>query len=168
MAKLNSSKTKFNLEKIDFNKELKRIIENKKTLFDSKKIVIKNNVIGKKFVIADKLRLEELITNIFENSVKYSNKNTDITIDAKKEKDYVKVSIKDQGIGMTKNQIEHVFEEFYKVDSSRHDSESTGLGMTICKRIIERLNGKIWVESQGLGKGTTVFFTLPLYNKNKK
>jgi len=131
--------------------------------------VIKNNVIGKKFVLADKLRLEELINNIFENSVKYSNNNnTDITIDAQKEKDYVKVSIKDQGIGMTKNQVKHVFEEFYKVDSSRHDSDSTGLGMTICKRIIERLDGKIWVESQGLGKGTTIFFTIPLYSKDTK
>ena len=169
LAKLNSSKTKFNLEKIDFSKELNRIIENKKNLLDSKKIVIKNNVIGKKFVLADKLRLEELINNIFENSVKYSNNNnTDITIDAQKEKDYVKVSIKDQGIGMTKNQVKHVFEEFYKVDSSRHDSDSTGLGMTICKRIIERLDGKIWVESQGLGKGTTIFFTIPLYSKDTK
>lgn len=168
LAKLNSSKTKFNLENIDLNKEIKRIIENKKSLFESKKIMIKNNVIGKKFVIADKLRLEELITNIFENSFKYSNKNTEITIDAQKEKDYIKISIKDQGIGMTKNQIKHIFEEFYKVDSSRHDSYSSGLGMTICKKIVEKLNGKIWVESQGIGKGTSVFFTIPIYNKNKK
>ncbi len=168
LAKLNSSKTKFNFENIDLNKELKRIIENKKSLFKSKKIRIKNNIVGKKFVIADKLRLEELITNIFENSFKYSNKNSKITIDAQKEKDYVKISIKDQGIGMTKNQIKHIFDEFYKVDSSRHDSDSSGLGLTICKRIVEKLNGKIWVESQGIGKGTSVFFTLPIYNKNKK
>lgn len=168
LAKLNSSKTKFNLENIDLNKEIKRIIENKKSLFESKKIMIKNNAMGKNFVIADKLRLEELITNIFENSFKYSNNNTEITINAQKEKDYIKISIKDQGIGMTKNQIKHIFEEFYKVDSSRHDSYSSGLGMTICKRIIEKLNGKIWVESQGIGKGTTVSFTLPIYNKNKK
>ena len=168
LAKLNSSKTKFNFENIDLNKEIKRIIENKKSLFDSKKIRIKNNIKGKKFVIADKLRSEELITNIFENSFKYSNKNSEITIDAQKEKDNVKISIKDQGIGMTKNQIKHIFDEFYKVDSSRHDSDSSGLGLTICKRIVEKLNGKIWVESQGLGKGTSVFFTLPIYNKNKK
>ncbi len=168
LAKLNSSKTKFNFENIDLNKEIKRIIENKKSLFKSKKIRIKNNIVGKKFVIADKLRLEELITNIFENSFKYSNKNSKITIDAQKEKDYVKISIKDQGIGMTKNQIKHIFDEFYKVDSSRHDSDSSGLGLTICKRIVEKLNGKIWVESQGIGKGTSVFFTLPIYNKNKK
>ncbi len=168
LAKLNSSKTKFNFENIDLNKEIKRIIENKKSLFKSKKIRIKNNIVGKKFVIADKLRLEELITNIFENSFKYSNKNSKITIDAQKEKDYVKISINDQGIGMTKNQIKHIFDEFYKVDSSRHDSDSSGLGLTICKRIVEKLNGKIWVESQGIGKGTSVFFTLPIYNKNKK
>ena len=168
LAKLNSSKTKFNFENIDLNKEIKRIIENKKSLFKSKKIRIKNNIKGKNFVVADKLRLEELITNIFENSFKYSNKNSEITIDAQEEKNHVKISIKDQGIGMTKNQIKHIFDEFYKVDSSRHVSYSSGLGLTICKRIVEKLNGKIWVESQGIGKGTSVFFTLPIYNKNKK
>ena len=64
---------------------------------------------------------------------------------------------------MTKQQIKNAFEEFYKADQSRHDFDSSGLGLTISKKIIERHNGKIWMESTGLGQGTTVFFTLPLY-----
>ena len=67
---------------------------------------------------------------------------------------------------MTKKQIKQIFEEFYKADKSRHDFDSSGLGLTICKRIVERHNGKIWIESPGLGKGTTVFLTLPLYTKD--
>jgi signal transduction histidine kinase len=68
-------------------------------------------------------------------------------------------------MGMTKKQLKHIFDEFYKADQSRHDFDSSGLGLTICKKIVERHNGKIWVESQGLDKGTTVFFTLPIYSE---
>ena len=168
LAKLNSPKTKFSIEKIELKDEIKRIINNKKTLLKSKKLKIKNNVTKKFFVLADKLRLEELITNLFENSARYSKKNDTITVDAEEEKDFVKISIKDTGMGMTKNQIKHIFEEFYKADDSRHDFESSGLGLTICKKIVEKHSGKIWVESQGLGKGTTLFFTLPLFKDKEE
>ena len=163
LAKLNSPNTKFSLEEIDIKYELTRIIQNKADLLKSKKIEIKNNINKKIIVKADKLRLEELVSNLIENSVKYSEEFGKITIDAIKEKNHVKISIKDTGLGMTKEQIKHAFEEFYKADKSRHDFESSGLGMTICKKIIERHNGKIWIESPGLGKGITVHFTLPLY-----
>ncbi len=167
LAKLNSPKTKFSLEKIDLKEEIKKIIKNKKTLFIDKKLEVKNNITKTLIVNVDKLRLEELISNLLENSVKFSNYNGKIIIDAKKEKDYAKISIKDTGMGMTKQQIKHAFEEFYKADQSRHDFHSSGLGLTISKKIVEKHNGKIWIESPGPNKGATVFFTLPL-NSNKK
>jgi len=168
LAKLNSPKTKFSLEEINLKKEIKRTIENKKTLFDTKKIKLKNNITNDYFVQADKLRLEELLTNILENSIKYNNNGGEIIINAEKEKDFVKISIKDTGIGMTENQIKHIFDEFYKADQSRHDFESSGLGMTISKRIVERHNGQIWAESPGIGKGTIVYFTIPLVEDKTK
>ena len=166
LAKLNSPKTKFSLGKIDLKDEIKRIIKNKKTLFESKNLIIQNNITNKFLINADKLRFEEILSNLLENSVKYSNNNGKITFDAVKENDNVKISISDKGTGMTKKQIKHIFEEFYKADKSRHDFESSGLGLTICRRIVEKHGGKIWVESKGRGKGTTVFFTLPIYTEN--
>jgi signal transduction histidine kinase len=68
---------------------------------------------------------------------------------------------------MTSEQLEHIFEEFYKADESRHDFENSGLGMTICKRIVEKHGGTIWAESEGANKGSTFFVTLPK-TKDKK
>jgi signal transduction histidine kinase len=62
---------------------------------------------------------------------------------------------------MTKEQLERLFDEFYKADESRHDFDSSGLGMSIAKRIVEKHGGRIWVESDGIGKGSTFYFTLP-------
>ena len=83
-----------------------------------------------------------------------------ITIDAKKEKNIVTVSLKDTGIGMTKDQSKKIFDEFYKADRTTSEYKSSGLGLSICKRIIEKHDGKIWVESPGPGKGSTFYFTL--------
>jgi signal transduction histidine kinase len=161
LAVLNSPNTRFSIEQLKLFEEVDQIIENKKILFDGNKIRISNKIDHKLSIKADRLRLEELLTNIFENSVKYSNENCLITINAEQTNDFVKISIADNGIGMTKEQIERIFDEFYKADSARHDIQNTGLGMSICKRIVEKQGGSIWVESPGPGKGTIVFFTLP-------
>jgi len=161
LAVLNSPNTKFSIEIMNLFKEVDQSIGNKKILFDEDKIKFSNKIDHKLSIKADRLRLEELLTNIFENSVKYSQDGCRITIDAEQTNDFVKISIVDNGIGMTKEQTERIFDEFYKADSARHDIQNTGLGMSICKRIVEKHGGNIWVESPGPGKGTTVFFTLP-------
>jgi len=168
LAKLNSPKTQFSLDQINLNDELENIIENKKTLFEDKKINIVNKISDNYIVKADKLRLEELFTNIFENSVKFTKEKGTITLNVKEKNNFLEISITDTGEGMTSEQIDHIFDEFYKADESRHDFDSSGLGMSICKRIVERHGGKIWVKSQGIGKGTTVYFTIPLISKEIK
>ena len=69
--------------------------------------------------------------------------------------------VKDTGLGMNNDQLNHVFDEFYKADKARHDFESSGLGLSICKRIVEKHGGRIWAESPGNNRGTTMFFTIP-------
>lgn len=161
LAVLNSPNTKLSLEKLNLFKEVKQIIENKKILFEDSHTKVSNTIDPGLWIMADRLRLEELLTNILENSTKYCSEKCAITISARKEDTFVVLCLEDNGIGMTKEQIERIFDEFYKADYARHDIQNTGLGMSICKRIIERHGGRIWVESPGPGKGTTVFFTLP-------
>lgn len=161
LAVLNSPNTKLSLEKVNLFKEIDQIIENKKILFEDSHTKISNTIDPGLSIKVDRLRFEELLTNIFENSTKYCSEKCEITIDATQEDDFVLISIKDNGIGMTQAQIDRIFDEFYKADYARHDIQNTGLGMSICKRIVERHGGRIWVESPGPGQGTTVFFTMP-------
>jgi PAS domain S-box-containing protein len=170
LAKLNSSDTVFNFEETNLLSEMNKVIDTNKLMFEGNKIKVVNNIPKGIEVYVDKLRLEELFHNLLSNSVKYTDGKGTVTLDAKMEGNFVTVSVRDTGIGMTRDQLSHVFDEFFKADSSRHDFDSSGLGMPICKRIVERHGGSIWVESQGPGKGSTFYCTLPreMINNNQK
>jgi len=168
LAWLNSSQIEFEFEQTNLLTEINNAIENIQFLFNENNINVLNMVDEEIIVTADKRQLYEVFTNLFTNAIKYSQENKgSIVIDAEKEKDdEVIVSVKDDGIGMTSKQQKFVFNEFYKLDSSRHDLDSSGLGLAICKRIVEHHGGRIWAESQGLGQGCTFYFTLK--NRGKK
>jgi PAS domain S-box-containing protein len=167
LARLNSPSTVPNIESISLVTEVNDVLKSKQSIFLDKNISVKNNIDDQLIVQADSVQIKELFDNIIVNAVKYSkpSENLHIFIDAKKEENDIVISIKDTGIGMSCEQLEHIFHEFYKADSSRHNLESTGLGLSICKRIIEKHSGKIWAESPGLGKGSTFYFSLPITKK---
>ncbi len=161
LAQLNSYSVSLKPERFDIVNEIKNTIEVLFSLFEEKGIKIVDNTASPINVDADRMLIKELFHNIISNSVKYTNGEGVVTFDITLSGGTIKVSIKDNGIGMNEEQIKRVFEEFYKVDDSRNDRSSTGLGLSICQRIIEKLGGSIWVESPGPGQGTTVHFTLP-------
>lgn len=100
-----------------------------------------------------------VISNLLSNAIKYTKKGG-IVIVALKKNDNVVISIKDTGIGMQSSDIPLLFEEFFR--ANKHTGEGVGLGLATCKRIIEAHSGKIWAKSNGLGKGSTFFFSIPL------
>lgn len=163
LARLNSPNIKFDIENLNIKKEIDDIILDQQFFFNETNFEVKNNIKDDIIVKADKIKLEELIKNLFTNAVKYSLDGKGvITIDADKKDGFVKLSIKDAGIGITPEDINRIFDEFYKADESRHELDSSGLGLSICKRIVERHGGRIWAESDGKGKGSTFYFTLKL------
>jgi len=168
LARLNSPRVKFDIIETNLLTEASKIIENKLITLKEKDVVIENNIKGDIIVKADTLRLGEVFNNLIGNSIKYMPKGGTITFDAKTEEDVVTVSITDTGVGMTKEQLNQIFDEFYIADESRHDRVSSGLGLPICKRIVEKHNGKIWAESKGEGKGSTFYFTLKTKKRNLK
>ncbi|HEC89355.1 MAG TPA: PAS domain S-box protein, partial [Thermoplasmatales archaeon] len=137
LARLNSPNAEIYLEETNLLKEINNAIERNKTSLQEHNIYVESLVDGDILVNADKLHLGELLDNLISNAVKYTPDGGKITINVEYENDEVKVAIKDNGIGMTREQIEHIFDEFYKADESRHDLDSSGLGLAICKRIVE-------------------------------
>ena len=161
LARLNSSNTVFEIQDMNLWEVADNSIQNQLLKCDEKNIAVENKI-GKDVIVkADKLRLDELFNNLISNSLKYTPCDGSIIVDTNDNDKEITISITDSGIGMTTEQIEKVFNEFYKADESRHDFTSSGLGLSICKRIVEKLGGKIWVDSPGVGKGSTFYFTLP-------
>jgi PAS domain S-box-containing protein len=167
LAQLNSPNTQLLLQEIDLSIQIRDILDLEIPLFQGKNIIFENNIPANTIVQIDLLQIRELFDNLISNAVKYSQDgDVKITFAAKQMDGFIVVSVKDTGIGLEPDQIIHVFDEFYKADSSRHDLESTGLGLPICKRIVEKHGGRIWVESQGKGKGSTFFFTLKPHERS--
>jgi PAS domain S-box-containing protein len=112
------------------------------------------------YVHADPDRMREVITNLFDNACKYTPSGR-ITIGLTGNDDVVQFYIKDTGSGIPAEDIQHLFQKFYRVDSSATRTiGGTGLGLFICRKIIELYNGHIWAESE-INKGSTFFVNLP-------
>ena len=160
IAEMGSPKVMLNTVELNLRESVDEIIKNKQIASEKENIIFENNIDKKICAMADKLRFKELIDNIVTNAIKYMPETGGtITLDANEGNNFVVLSIKDTGIGMTEEQISNCFDEFYKADKSRHNLNSVGLGLSICKRIVEKHGGKLWVESRGLGKGSTFYFT---------
>lgn len=115
-------------------------------------------------ILGDKDRFIQVIINLISNAVKFMNSG-DIIIRAKVESGAILVSVKDQGIGISKENADKVFEKFKQVGDTLTDKpQGTGLGLPICKQIIGHYGGKIWVDSEE-GKGSTFCFTVPYSSK---
>ena len=105
-------------------------------------------------------QLNLLFDNLLSNSARYAALNGTVRIWAEPEPGAVVVSVQDDGIGLKPGQSSLIFEEFFKGDPARHDLDTQGLGLAICKRIVLNHKGRIWAESPGPGQGTTIRFTL--------
>jgi len=112
-------------------------------------------------VNADMDKIIQVLLNLLSNAIKFTPENGTIEISVSDQKSKARIAIKDNGIGMSKEEIEKIFDKFHQVENIKHHQKGTGLGMSICREIITNHAGKIWVTSEK-AKGSTIFFTLPL------
>jgi signal transduction histidine kinase len=113
-------------------------------------------------VAADRSSLSEVISNLIDNALKYSNEGGAVALSASTKDNYVVVSVKDNGIGMPGNVVGNLFHKFYRSHRSRETVAGTGIGLYICKAIVESHGGQIGVSSVE-GQGSTFTFTVPTY-----
>jgi signal transduction histidine kinase len=113
------------------------------------------------FIKGDQTKLRQVVQNLVSNAVKYSPRGGKVTINVDDlSPDQLIVSVSDQGMGIPQDQIWKLFQKFSRVDTGEaKDIKGAGLGLWICREVVEAHGGKIWVESEA-GKGTTMKFTL--------
>ena len=114
-------------------------------------------------IMADERRLKQVMFNLLSNAAKFTPDGGTITVEGKMEGKELIISVSDTGIGIASEEQKRIFEEFYQVKSSIRDkTPGTGLGLPLTKNFIEMHGGRIWVESEGPGKGSRFTFTLPI------
>ena len=137
-------------------------LEQARVRADDQRLRLTSTVEGHAFeVCGDHLSIEETVTNLILNAIKYSPEETSVEVRAVEDAGHICVSIRDEGIGIPEDELPSIFDEFYRASNARaREKDGTGLGLSIARQIVERHGGKIWAQSE-LGKGTTVTFSLP-------
>ena len=162
ISRIQAGGLKIKPKKIQLADCIKETIENVKSSAHRENITLRAKIAKLPEITADKHRIIQVLSNLINNAIKFTPAKGKVTIEAEKQKNSVLVKIKDTGIGIAEKDLKKIFEPFFQVDSSyTRKYKGSGLGLSVCKGIIEQHNGKIWAESK-LGKGSTFYLTLPL------
>ena len=162
LGKLEFSRSLFKLEKVDFSENIMQVCSNFEALTKLQEVEF-DYLIDKPpfFIKAEVSHLENAITNVLDNAIKYSNKPI-ITLKATRVKRQLQISISDNGIGISKQDKKLVFKKYYRVANDNvHKVKGYGLGLSYVREVLKRHKGKILVEST-LNQGTTITLTIPL------
>lgn len=158
----------YRFEPFNFSELTNRIISTNKVLASNKQQKIESSVQPNILVNGDKIRLSELIDNFLSNAIKYSPRGKNITVVLEKKGEKLILEVKDEGQGMTIEDMNNAFKRFSKLSATpTGNEESTGLGLWIAKEIAESHGGNVKVKSEGKDKGTVFTIELPIFENRK-
>lgn len=158
VTKIQAGKLDFNERTFDFNQLVKEVVTDMQAIVSTHTIEL--HEADTAHVFADRERVEQVITNLISNAVKYSPGADKVIVSTEKKDGIIICSVKDQGIGIPKENIENIFDQFYRVNrNNMHRFSGLGLGLYISSEIIRRSNGKMKVDSEE-GKGSVFSFEL--------
>ncbi len=161
-SKLETSRLTFNFQDGDINAFLRGFIGNCRLDFEKKGVTAAENISEEKAMVKiDYEKMSRVFSNIIDNAVKYAGEDDPtIEISTLTRDGGVYVYVSDNGIGIDEKELKNVFEGFYRADASR-SVKGSGLGLGIVKQIVEKHGGKVWLKSDGIGKGATAVVYLP-------
>ncbi|UCF50581.1 MAG: PAS domain S-box protein [Thermoplasmatales archaeon] len=165
VSRLDTDTMRFDMERLETIDILKEVVEDMKATIEKKGLKfltkIPNDLPN---IMGDKHRLSQVLKNLLGNAIKFTD-NGHIGIEAQKKKDHLLIIISDTGLGISKNELKKIFNKFYQAyTGDDRKNEGTGLGLFICKEILHKHDGDIWVESE-LGKGSQFIVKLPYLHK---
>ncbi|MFL0195138.1 ATP-binding protein [Clostridium sp. WILCCON 0269] len=160
LSAIEAGQFKLRIEKLDINEIIRLCVIKFETKIKDKRlkvdVVMENN---KLYVAADRDRINQVVTNLIDNAVKYVNEGGNIKISTKTKGEKAFISVYNDGAGIPELELKHIWDRFYKLDKSRTSKVSTGLGLSIVRSILTQLGEDIWVENKESG-GIIFAFTL--------
>ncbi|WP_041556077.1 two-component system histidine kinase PnpS [Carnobacterium sp. 17-4] len=165
LSKLEQKQVPMNMQEVNLTEAVLSTFQLVKQTADEKEM--KLNLIEEDtlFITVDSSRLKQILANLINNAVVYTQDSGEVTVTIRKENNQAVILVSDNGIGIPEDEQDRIFERFYRVDKARsRNSGGTGLGLSIVKYLVENLNGSIAVESK-LGLGTTFIVRLPIQPK---
>ncbi|MBI4304348.1 MAG: HAMP domain-containing protein [Chloroflexi bacterium] len=161
LSRIEMGRAELRLEPMEVNSLIAEIISRFSPQAERQGLALSAKLSNSPIIVrADQERIQQVIGNLVHNAIKFTPTGGRITVSSGLQKDSVVVSVSDTGIGISSQDLPHIFERFYKADKARSGG-GTGLGLAIAKHVVQAHNGRIWVESEE-GKGSTFNFSLPL------
>ena len=161
LSRLETSSSEMRKKPVNLSRALNELLDELKIVAKENGVAMESDIERGIVVPGDENRLEELVTNLVSNAMKYIANERKIFIGLKEKNGKAELKISDTGIGISGKDLPHVFKRFYRVKEGRHaDARGTGLGLAICRKIAEKHGGTIKAESEP-GKGTTFTVVLP-------
>ena len=159
-TKVGSGNMQLEMSEFNFQEMIKDAIDTIEVLQPDYKIITKGKANIK--VRGDRHRLIQVVTNYLSNGIKYSKGSDKVELTMDYDERNVTVSVKDKGLGISKEQLPYIFNRFFRAEKTKN-LEGVGLGLYLCSQIIKAHNGKVWAESEE-GKGSTFYFSIPRTN----
>jgi two-component system sensor histidine kinase/response regulator len=159
ISKIESGKLKFNKENFSIDQLLENVIEVQQ--HSNPEFKIHKKGMANCQIYGDEMRIEQVIVNFLTNAIKYSPGTTEVELTVNVKDNQLYLAVKDHGIGMLPEQLNYVFDKFYRVEETSQRFQGLGIGLYICSEIIKRHEGKVGVNST-YGEGSEFYFTMPV------
>lgn len=168
IEKLMAGKMAFRIEPLALADLLQQAVQENKSYADQYAVRLQLSPLTEDFWVAvDRLRFQQVLSNLISNAVKFSPKAATVEITATRQQDSVRIAVRDHGPGIPQEYQSRIFQKFSQADTSAsRKKEGTGLGLAISRELVERMDGAIGFESE-LGRGTTFFINFPLHGDGK-
>lgn len=162
-SRLQSGRTTLNLERLGLREALAQVVEQLAPAAREKQIALSVRAEAGGTLEADPLKLEQVLTNLVGNAIKFTPEAGTVTVEGRPAGDQVRIEVRDSGPGLAPEHLEKVFDPFFQVYTGARPGRArgTGLGLTIARSLVELHGGRVWAESGGLGTGSTFVVTLP-------
>lgn len=162
LSHMEGGKMEFNFAKVDFDAMVKSVVEELAPTAEKKKLKFTWKAPdGEFWVKADEQKLRQVVMNLIDNAIKYTQKGS-VEVILEHQDGQAVMSVKDTGIGLAPGENEHLFQKFMRgQEASHYHTEGAGVGLYVAKQLIEAHQGKVWAESEGEDKGTTFYIKLP-------